>query len=341
MRSYRWEKPGQVAGIVPREAAEPSPKPTEIVVRVHAASLNRRDVLILHERYPLPLAPGVIPVSDGAGEVVAVGEEVTRFRAGDRVVGGYWPRWHDGRLRPELADQLGCTLDGMLTEYAVLDQQWAVAVPDHLTWEEAATLPCAALTAWNSLVGGEPLHPGQTVLTLGTGAVSLFALQFAKVMGCRVVSTTSSAAKAARLRELGADHVIDYTETPQWWQTVREVTGGQGADVVVETNGPATIEQSIRAAAFYGHVVLLSVSDPIGGHESTIEIPADAYQSSLATIRRIFVGNRADHEAMNQAISAHHLRPVIDRVFDFTEAREAYAYYMDGDPFGKVIIRVA
>ena len=341
MRSYRLEKPGQVDGIVPYEAADPSPKPTEIVVRVRAASLNRRDVLILHERYPLPTAPGVVPVSDGAGEVVAVGEEVTRFRAGDRVVGGYWPRWHDGRLRPELADQLGCTLDGMLTEYAVLDQEWAVAVPDHLTWEEAATLPCAALTAWNSLAGGEPLHPGQTVLTLGTGAVSLFALAFARAMGCQVVATTSSAAKAARLRELGADHVIDYTSTPQWWRAVREVTGGLGADVVVETVGPATIEQSVRAAAFYGHVVLLSVSDPFGGRKKAIEIPSDAYQSSLATIRRIFVGSRTDHEAMNRAISAHHLRPVIDRVFDFGEARAAYTYFMEGDPFGKVIIRVA
>jgi NADPH:quinone reductase-like Zn-dependent oxidoreductase len=341
MRSYRLDKPGQIDGIVPHEAAEPAPGPTGIVVRVRAVSLNRRDALILHQRYPLPLAPGVIPVSDGAGEVVAVGEEVTRFGVGDRVVGGYWPRWHDGRLRPELADQLGCTLDGMLTEYALLDQEWAVAVPDHLTWEEAATLPCAALTAWNSLVGGEPLRPGQTILTLGTGAVSLFALQFARAMGCRVVSTTSSAAKAARLGELGADHVIDYTETPQWWRAVREVTGGQGADLVVETNGPATIEQSIRAAAFYGQIVLLTVSDTIGGRRSGIEIPADAYQSSLATIRRIFVGNRTDHEAMNRAVSAHHLRPVIDRVFDFAEAREAYAHYIDEDTFGKVIIRVA
>ncbi|GAB2872482.1 NAD(P)-dependent alcohol dehydrogenase [Actinoallomurus bryophytorum] len=341
MRTYRLDKPGRIDGIMPHEAAEPEPGPTGIVVRVRAVSLNRRDALILHQRYPLPLTPGVIPVSDGAGEVVAVGEKVTRFAVGDRVVGGYWPRWHDGRLRPDLADQLGCTLDGMLTEYALLDQEWAVAVPDHLTWEEAATLPCAALTAWNSLVGGEPLRPGQTVLTLGTGAVSLFALQFARAMGCRVVSTTSSAAKAARLGELGAHHVIDYTETPQWWRAVREVTGGQGADLVVETNGPATIEQSIRSAAFYAQVVLLTVSDTIGDRGSGIEIPADAYQSSLATIRRIFVGNRTDHEAMNRAVSAHHLRPVIDRVFDFAEAREAYACYIGEDTFGKVIIRIA
>jgi NADPH:quinone reductase-like Zn-dependent oxidoreductase len=342
MHTYRLDKPGQIDGIVPHEAERPAPKATEILVRVRAVSLNRRDVLILHNRYPLPSVPGVVPVSDGAGEVVAVGDQVTRFKVGDRVVGGYWPRWHDGRLRPELVDQLGCTLDGMLTEYAVLDQQWAVAVPDHLTFAEAATLPCAALTAWNSLVGGEPLLPGQTVLTLGTGAVSLFALQFAKAMGCRVISTTSSAAKAARLRDLGADHVIDYTATPSWWQEVRSLTGGLGADLVVETNGPATIEQSVRAAAFYGQIVLLwGTGDPAGTPGSTIEIPGEAYRSTLVTIRRLYVGHRADHEAMNQAVSANRLRPVIDRVFDFADAREAYAYYVGEKPLGKVIINVA
>ncbi|MFB9832157.1 zinc-dependent alcohol dehydrogenase family protein [Actinoallomurus acaciae] len=339
MHTYRLDKPGEIDGIVRHEIGEPEPGPAQIVVRVRATSLNRRDLLILQQRYPLPSAPGVVPVSDGAGEVVAVGAEVTRFRTGDRVVGAYWPRWHDGRLRPELIDQFGCTLDGMLTEYALLDEQWAVSVPEHLSWEEAATLPCAALTAWTSLVGGVPLEPGQTVLTLGTGPVALFALQFAKATGCRVVATTSSAAKAARLRELGADHVIDYTATPQWWRAVREVTGGLGADLVVETNGRPTIDQSVRAAALYGQVVLLSVPTvPAGAPGANLEISGDAYKNSLATIRRVFVGSRADHEAMNRAISANLLHPVIDRVFDFAEAPEAYAYYRDGAPFGKVVI---
>lgn len=338
MRCYRLEKGGHLDGIVPREEPMPTPKPTDILVRVHAVSLNRRDALILHERYPLPSAPDVIPISDGAGEVVAVGAEVTRFQVGDRIVGGYWPRWHDGRLRPELLDQPGCTLDGMLTEYALLDQQWAVHVPGHLSWEEAATLPCAGVTAWNSIVGGEPLRPGQTVLTLGTGSVSLFALQFAKMLGCRVISTTSSEIKAGRLKALGADHVINYIDTPEWGQAVRELTEGRGADLIVETNGPATIEQSVRAAALYGQIVLLAVSAPTG--RSHIEISGEAYGSTLATIRRIFAGNRADHEAMNQAISAHHLRPVIDRVFGFAETHDAFTYYLDGKPFGKVIIRI-
>ncbi|MDP9844447.1 zinc-dependent alcohol dehydrogenase family protein [Streptosporangium lutulentum] len=340
MRSYRLEKLGHLDGIVPREEPIPTPEPTDILVRVHAVSLNRRDALILHERYPLPSAPGVVPISDGAGEVVAVGREVTRFKVGDRIVSGYWPRWHDGRLKPEFLDQFGCTLDGMLTEYVLLDQQWAVHVPDHLSWEEAATLPCAGVTAWNSIVGGEPLRPGQTVLTLGTGSVSLFALQFAKMLGCRVISTTSSEIKAGKLKELGADHVINYVDTPEWGQAVRELTEGRGADLIVETNGPATIEQSVRAAALYGQIVLLSVSDPTGRHRSHIEISGEAYGSALATIRRIFVGNRADHEAMNQAITAHHLRPVIDRVFGFADTHDAFTYYLGSEPFGKVIIRI-
>ncbi|GAA2999911.1 NAD(P)-dependent alcohol dehydrogenase [Streptosporangium longisporum] len=341
MRSYRLEGPGLAGGIVPREEPVPTPKPTDVLVRVRAVSLNRRDALILQRRYALPSVPGVVPVSDGAGEVVAVGEKVTRFAVGDRVVGAYWPRWHDGRLRPELLDQFGCTLDGMLAEYALLDQQWAVPVPDHLSWEEAACLPCAGVTAWNAVVGGEPLRPGQTVLTLGTGSVSLFTLAFAKLLGCRVISTTSGDARAARLTELGADHVVDHTATPGWGRAVRDLTGGRGVDLVVETVGPATIEQSVRASALYGQIVLLSTaSGSADGRGSGIEISNEAYASSLVTIRRLFVGSRADHEAMNQAIGAHRLRPVIDRVFGFADAHEAFAHYLDGRPFGKVIIRI-
>lgn len=338
VRSFHLDRPGRVDGIVLRETHEtPSPKPTEIVVRVRAASLNRRDALILEERYPLPAAPGVIPISDGAGEVVTAGAAVTRFKVGDRVVGSYWPRWLDGRLRPDLRDQLGCTIDGMLTEYAVLDQQWAVLAPEHLTWDEAATLPCAGLTAWNAVTGGAPVLPGQTVLTLGSGSVSLFAIQFARMLGCRVIATTSDDAKVDKFKALGADHVVNYAETPNWGQAVRELTGGSGADLVVDTNGPATIEQSVRAAALYGQIVLLITAS---GDRSSIEISHDAYKSSLATIRRIFVGNRTDLEAMIRAVRAHEMRPVIDRVFDFVHAHDAFRYYLTGRAFGKVIIRI-
>jgi NADPH:quinone reductase-like Zn-dependent oxidoreductase len=311
---------------------KPAVKGTEILVRVHAVSLNRRDTLILDGLYSLPAAPGVIPISDGAGEVVAVGERVTRFKVGDRVMGSYWTRWYDGRLRTDQLDQLGCTVDGMLTELAVLDEQAAVTVPEHLTWAEAATLPCAGLTAWAALTEGAPLLPGQTVLTLGSGNVSLFALKYGKLLGCRVIVTTSSEAKAERLLELGADHVVNYAAEPRWGQAVQEMTGG-GADLVVETVGVGTLDQSIRAAARYSEVVLLGAM--AGGH---VEVSGEAYGRSLATIRRVFVGNRAALERMSLAVAAGRVRPVIDRTFGFEEALDAIEYYRQGKAFGKVII---
>jgi NADPH:quinone reductase-like Zn-dependent oxidoreductase len=336
MRTYHLDRLGTTDGIVLRERDEPKPKSTEILVRVHAASLNRRDSFILAGTYALPSRPGVVPVSDGAGEVVAAGDAVTRFKIGDRVAGCYFARWRDGKMQRDIIDQLGCTLDGMLTEYALLDEQWAVKVPDHLLWEEAATLPCAGVTAWNSLVGSEPMVAGQSVLTLGTGGVSLFAIQFAKLFGCRVVSLTSSDGKFERLRALGAEHVLNYATTPEWGQMVRELTGGEGVDRVVETFGPDTIEQSMRASALHGQIVLLITRSPT---RPAIEIPGMAWASSLTTIRRVFVGSRASFEAMNRAIVAARMRPIIDRVFAFEEAREAYRYFMQGKLFGKVVIK--
>lgn len=341
MRAYHLEAFGKVEGIVLRDdaAARPVPAgPTGIVVRVRAASLNKRDLLILHERYPLAAVPGVVPLSDGAGEVVAVGEAVTRFAVGDRVSCAYFPRWHDGRISPDFFDQPGCTLDGMLTEYAVLDEQWVVRVPDHLTWEEAATLPCAAVTAWNALTGADagPPLPGRSVLTLGTGPVALFAVQFAKLLGCRVVSTTSSEEKADRLKALGADAVVNYARIPEWGAEVRELTDG-GADLVVETGGPDTIEQSVRASSLHGEIALLTTGSAT---RAGIEISHAAYASSLATIRRVFVGSRAQFEAMNRAVAAHELHPVVDRVLPFEEAQAAYRGYAADSPFGKVVIRV-
>ncbi|WP_308344653.1 NAD(P)-dependent alcohol dehydrogenase [Streptomyces sp. ISL-94] len=311
--------------------------PTDIVVAVKAASLNRRDLLILHGRYPLPAAPGVVALSDGAGEVMAGGEAVTRFAVGDRVAGTYFPRWRSGRITPDAFDQPGCTLDGMLAQYAVLDEQSAVSVPAHLTWEEAATLPCAAVTAWSALTGADPLLPGQTVLTLGTGPVALFAVQFAKLLGCRVVSTTSDRQKADRLKALGADAVVDYVREPEWGSKVRDWTEGRGADLVVETGGPETLEQSVRAASLYGQIALLITGS---ARKPGIEI-SHVYASTLATIRRVFVGSRARFEDMNRAVAAHELRPVIGRVHSFEEAHAAYRGHATDAPFGKVVIRVA
>ncbi|UCI06170.1 zinc-dependent alcohol dehydrogenase family protein [Mesorhizobium sp. B1-1-8] len=333
MLSYRLEGLGGIEKLVAREEAMPQPKPHEIVMRVHATSLNRRDTMILNGTYPLTPRPGIVPLSDGAGEVVTVGEAVTRFAVGDRVTGSYFARWVDGRLHPGVIDQLGCTLDGMLCEYAVLDEQWAVRLPDHLDWHEAATLTCAGLTAWSALTGAEIPKPGQWVLVISSGGVALFALQFAKLLGCRVAAVTSRGGKADRLRTLGADLVIAADETPQWGLKLRETTGG--IDLVVETGGPATFAQSLIASSLYGRIVLLTVHDQKG---KSVEIPGAVYQRSLVTIGRVFVGSRSGLEAMLTAVAAHRLKPVIDKVFPFAEAREAYRYFQQGDVFGKVVI---
>ena len=335
MRTYLLETPGDITGIVLRDREPPRGGPHDIVVRVKAASLNKRDLFILKGTYPLPAKPGVVPLSDGAGEVIAVGERVSRFRVGDRVAGNYFARWKSGPIEPDVFDQLGCALDGMLAEFAILHEEWAVRVPEHLSWEEAATLPCAGVTAWNSVVGVVPVVAGQTVLTLGSGGVSLFALQFAKALGARVIVITSSNDKAGRLQNLGADVVINYIECPEWGNAVRKATGGLGADLVVETFGADTIEQSMRAVGMHGQIMLLIAR---GMHKPDIQISAQAYSSTMATIRRVFVGNRASFEAMNRAITQSKLRPVIERVFPFSEAHEAYRHFMRGQSFGKVVI---
>ncbi|MEZ2330052.1 NAD(P)-dependent alcohol dehydrogenase [Mesorhizobium sp. RCC_202] len=333
MQSYRLEGFGESENLMRRDEATPQPGPHQILVRVHATSLNRRDTMILKGAYPLPPRAGIVPLSDGAGEVVAIGDGVTRFAIGDRVTGSYFARWIDGRLHAGIIDQLGCTLDGMLAEYALLDEQWAARLPEHLSWQEAATFTCAGLTAWSALTGAEIPQPGQWVLTIGSGGVALFALQFAKMLGCRVAAVTSRAEKTERLRALGADIVIAAAETPEWGMTLREATGG--IDLVVETGGPQTFTQSLIASSLYGRIIVLTVQDPKG---NSIEIPGAVYQRSLATISRVFVGNRSGLEAMLAAVGKHQLKPNIDRMFAFAEAREAYRHFQQGDVFGKVVI---
>lgn len=318
------------------ERDDPKPGPTEILIRVHAASINRRDLMVLQGSYPLAARRGVVPLSDGAGEVVAVGDDVTRFAVGDRVTGSYWPRWRDGRLANDLIDQLGCTVDGMATEYAVLDEQWAVPVPDHLSWVEAACLSCAGVTAWCSVTGSGAAAPGRTVLTLGSGDVSLYAIQFAKLLGCKVIVTTSQDTKIDRLTALGADQVVNYRTTPHWGDAIRDLTGG--VDLVVETMGPETIEQSITATARYGEIVLLIWASPT--HPGLV-IPGAAYGPKLGAIRRLFVGSRRDLEDMTNAMAAHSVRPVIDQVFAFDQLTEAYRRFRSPQRFGKVVIRTS
>jgi NADPH:quinone reductase-like Zn-dependent oxidoreductase len=335
MRTYQLEGLGDSKTIVERERAAPEPGPHDIVVRVRATSLNKRDVAIVKGTYPLKSRPGVIALSDGAGEVVAAGERVTRFRVGDRVAGNYFARWKSGPIELDAFDQLGCTLDGMLTELALLHEEWAVKVPEHLSWEEAATLPCAAVTAWNCLVGPEPVVAGQTVLTLGSGGVSLFALQFAKALGARVIAATSKREKVARLAKLGADVVVDTGENPDWGKVVRAATGGRGVDLVVETMGPDSIEQSMQAVGLHGQIMLLIAR---GVHKPDIQISAQTYGASAATIRRVFVGSRVSFEAMNRAITVSKIKPIIDGRFEFTQFNQAFDYFARGESFGKVVV---
>jgi NADPH:quinone reductase-like Zn-dependent oxidoreductase len=331
MNSYQIDQFGTLDGLVRHECSVPQPAANQVLVKVHARSLNFRDLLIIKQRYAVPARQGVVPLSDGAGEVVALGEGVTALAIGDRVVATYFPRWQDGQLSMLMgADQFGCTRDGMLTEFVVLDASSAVKVPKHLSFNEACTLPCAAVTAWNALVGGRALAPGDVVLTIGTGGVALFALQFAKVFGAHVVALTSSEDKEALLRSMGADEVVNRMVNADWATEVRRLTQGRGADHVMETGSIETLPHSLAACATNAELVLVAAL----GEGS---LNANALRG-LVTIRRVFVGSRASFETMNRAISQHQLRPVIDSVFPFSEAKQAYAHFEAKQHVGKVII---
>jgi len=332
MKSYHANSGAGIAGLTVREHDEPRPGPREALIRMRANSLNFRELMVLRGNYPLPVKPEVVMGSDGAGEIVAVGPGVSRVKVGDRVAAAMFPRWIDGPIEWEYAPQLGGSLDGMLTELVVLSEDAVVRVPEHLSFEEAATLPCAAVTAWNALTGARKLQAGDTVLTLGSGSVSLFALQFAKLCGARVVATTSDDEKANRLKTAGADAVINYRTTPDWHLAVRELTGGRGVDQVVEIGG-GTLEQSIQSTALNGQISFIGrLSD------AASKIDINLLYNSVATLRVIFAGNRAQFIAMNHAIAVNRLKPIIDRVFPFEEVVEAFRYYEEARPFGKVVI---
>ena len=334
MKAYRLDAAGGIDALKLEEMPDLAPAAHEVLVRVRATSLNYRDLMIIEGRYGQPIRPGVIPLSDGAGEVVAVGAGVTRAKVGDRVAGTFFAGWIGGRFsRASGATQRGSLEDGFLATHRVINEESFVHIPDHLSYEEAATLPCAALTAWSTLTGGRGVQAGDTVLTLGTGGVSLFAVQLAKLLGARVISTTSGAAKAARLTALGADHVINYNEVPDWDKAVREITNGEGVDCVVEVAGTATLEKSLKSVAVGGDVGLIG---GVGGGAPTLDVRV--FAQAVATMRRIVVGSRADFEAMNRAIAVHALHPVIDRVFPFADVRAAYQHLSSGSHVGKVVI---
>lgn len=334
MKSYRIKSFGNIAGIVGQSEEDPTPKPGELLVKLMAVSLNRRDLTILNGTYPLPAAPGVIPLSDGVGVVVALGTNVTKFKTGDRVSANYFPKWRSGKFDIDVLDQFGCTIDGMLAEYACIHEEYLVHVPDYLSWEEASTLPCAGLTAWCALKTVSTAH---TILTMGTGGVALFAIQFAKLRSAKVIALTSKSEKIDTLYSLGADHVLNYNQNPEWSSQVIDLTGGRGVDVVVETGGSETLQRSIKACRLGAEIVLLTPSV-----EKSIRIDLNELTHSLfvrlITLKPQYVGTRMDFEEMNQALINNKLTPVVAKKFSFTEVPEAYRYFAKGDHSGKVVI---
>jgi NADPH:quinone reductase-like Zn-dependent oxidoreductase len=325
-------------GLKRSERADPKAQGRQILVRIQAASLNFRDLMIARGHYMGgPVSANTVPLSDGSGEVVAIGAGVTRFRVGDRVCGTFFRGWIDGR--PPSGGPLtalgAAGTDGVLADFAVFDEQDAVAVPAHLSAEQAATLPCAALTAWHALIENGRVAPGETVLLLGTGGVSMFALQFARLAGARVLVISSSDDKLARARRLGADGCINYRTTPAWDAEVLRLTHGHGADHVIEVGGAGTLGRSMASVAAAGRIQLIGVLT------GPVEPPSPyALLGKQAIIQGVFVGSRGQFERMNVAIANNKLEPVIDRVFAFDEAPAAYRHLEQGAHFGKVVIRL-
>ena len=336
MKAWRFVKGFGMENLACLEVPDPVPGQGQAVVRVLACSLNYRDLVVAKGGYGRAVQPPLTPLSDGAGEIVAVGEGVTRVKPGDRVAAIFMQGWVDGPPDDvKAATALGGSLDGMLAEKVCLNAEGLVRFPDHLSFEEAATLPCAGVTAWHSLFDSGRLEPGQSVLVQGTGGVSIFALQFAKMAGARVIATTSGRnGKEDRLRAMGADSVVNYLTTPEWDRPVREFTGGVGVDHVIEVGGAGTLPLSLKAVRRGGHVALIGV---LGG-AGTCD-PRSIFLKQVK-IQGIYVGSRQMFERMNQALTASGMRPAIDRVFGFDEVPQAMAYLESGAHFGKVCIRV-
>ena len=320
-------------GLSLRDVPDPVPGPGEVLVRVHACSLNYRDQIIPLGLYMGgPVAEDTVPLSDGAGEIVALGEGVTGWAVGDRVAGLFFQNWADGAPSPAIGPALGAAgAPGMLQDLVALPAHGVVKIADSLSYEEAACLPCAGVTAWNALMAGpRPVKAGESVLVLGTGGVSLLALQIAKAAGATVVATSSSDAKLDRVRALGADHTINYRTTPEWGAEAARLTGG--IDHVVEVGGAGTLAQSIAAVGFAGEIALIGVLTREGNTNP------HGLMFKGASIRGIFVGSRAMATGLSAHVDAHHIKPVIDRRFAMSKVLDAFAYVASPDLFGKVVI---
>ncbi|MBC7986601.1 MAG: NAD(P)-dependent alcohol dehydrogenase [Sphingomonadaceae bacterium] len=319
--------------IVERE--QPAPGPGEILVRVAASSLNYHDLAVVNGM--IPTADERIPMSDGAGEVLALGEGAEGFAVGGEVVSVFFPNWSDGEgTNARRAGVPGDHADGFAAEYVAAPVRAFTRIPEGWSLAEAATLPCAALTAWNALFTAARIQPGQTVLVQGTGGVSIFALQFAKAAGARVVATSSSEAKLARLRDLGADHVIDYHATEDWGGEAARWAGGEGVDAVIEVGGPDNLAQSIRACRTGGRIALIGVLTGISG-----EMPTALFMMKKLELYGISVGSIAEQRAMIAAIEANGIRPVIDSHFPLDRLADAFRHQEAGRHFGKIVVDIA
>jgi NADPH:quinone reductase-like Zn-dependent oxidoreductase len=309
----------------------------EVRVRVHAVSLNYRDLMVAAGNYLVNVDDPIVPCSDGAGEILAVGHGVRHLQVGDRVAASFFPYWADGGPTPDkVRHALGGDIDGMLAQEVILDEQALVKIPPKLSFVDAATLPCAGVTAWNAIfVSSNDMKPGNTVLLLGTGGVSVLGLQLAKAAGMRTIITSSSDAKLQRARELGADDTINYRATPEWHEEVLRVTHGAGANVVLEVGGKGTVNRSVAATSMGGSVAIIGGVSGFGGDVN----PATLLASAKRMVG-IYVGSRAMLEDVMRFAEVTDLKPVVDRVFTFDQAKEAYRHMESGSHFGKVVIAV-
>ena len=334
MKVAAVKTPGGLDKVAIESRAEPQPGPGQILVRVRASSLNFHDLAVVTGM--IRTADGRIPMSDGSGEVVGVGDGVSAFKAGDHVLSTFFPNWvSGGPARERLLGVPGDHVDGFAAEYVAMPATAFTRPPNGWSFEQAATLPCAALTAWRALMVEARIKPGDVVMTQGTGGVSIFALQFAKAAGALVIATSSSDEKLARLKALGADHLINYKSDPKWGRSALALTGGQGVDAVVEVGGPGTLSQSIHACRIGGHISLIGVLTGVAG-----EVPTALAMSKNVTIKGVTVGSIQDQHEMIAAIEANGIEPIIDSTFALDEIADAFRHQVSQKHFGKICLAV-
>lgn len=334
MKTYEIQQFG-INELALTEREKPTPQADQVLVKFHANSVNYRDLMMVKGWYNPRLKMPLIPFSDGAGEVVAVGEKVTRFKIGDRVCPIFMQNWIDGEIdSTKSRGALGGDIDGCLREFGAFNENSLVLFPSHLSYQEAATLPCAAVTAWNALMVSGKLNQNETVLVQGTGGVSIFALQFAKIYGAKVIVTSSSDEKLERAKQLGADFTINYKEREDWDKAVLEITEKRGVDHVIEVGGAGTMQRSLNAVKLGGHVAVIGVLAGKGEFNPTTIL------MKALKLHGIFVGSREMFETMNKCISENNLRPVVDKQFDFEDAREALKTMESAIHFGKIVVKI-